>query len=115
MVNKEMKFLDNGDIRYEIVDASARSNIQTINTVLDTKADTSDMSNYYTKSETYNKTEVDNLIESSGGGSGGGGGSGVDTNTTYSLSMANNVITLTGSDNTTSTVTLPIYNGEVTT
>ena len=43
MVNKEMKFLDNGDIRYEIVDASARSNIQTINTVLDTKADTSNV------------------------------------------------------------------------
>ena len=43
MVNKEMKFLDNGDIRYEVVDEAARSNIQTINTVLDTKADTSDM------------------------------------------------------------------------
>ena len=56
MVNKEMKFLDNGDIRYEVVDEAARSNIQTINTVLDTKADTSDMSNYYTKSE------VDSLI-----------------------------------------------------
>lgn len=27
-----------------------------------------DLSNYYTKQETYNKTEVDNLIESSGGG-----------------------------------------------
>ena len=76
MVNKEMKFLDNGDIRYEVVDEAARSNIQTINTVLDTKADTSDMSNYYTKSETYNKTEVDDLIESSGSGSGGGTGDG---------------------------------------
>lgn len=71
MVNKEMKFLDNGDIRYEVVDEAARSNIQTINTVLDTKADTSDISNYYTKSETYSKAEVDNLVELSGGGSGG--------------------------------------------
>lgn len=35
------------------------------------------------------------------------------TNTTYSLSFTDNVITLTGSDNSTSTVTLPIYNGEV--
>ena len=43
MVNKEMKFLDNGDVRYEIVDEAARSNIQTINTVLDTKADTSNV------------------------------------------------------------------------
>lgn len=43
MVNKEMKFLDNGDIRYEVVDEAARSNIQTINTVLDTKADTSNV------------------------------------------------------------------------
>ena len=67
MVNKEMKFLDNGDIRYEVVDETARSNIQTI---------TSDMSNYYTKSETYNKTEVNNLIESSGGQSGDGTGDG---------------------------------------
>lgn len=35
----------------------------------------SDMSDYYTKSETYSKTEVDDLIESSGSGSGGGSGS----------------------------------------
>ena len=35
------------------------------------------------------------------------------TNTTYSLSISNNIITLTGSDNSTSTVTLPVYNGEV--
>lgn len=45
----------------------------------------------------------------------GGGGSGVDTNTTYRLSMASNTITLTGSDSSTSTITLPVYNGEVTT
>ena len=76
MVNKQMKYLKVDDILYEIVDVTARSNIQTINTVLDTKADTSDMSNYYTKSETYNKTEVDDLVESSGGGSGGGLGDG---------------------------------------
>jgi len=43
MVNKEMKFLDNGDIRYEIVDASARNNIQQINMTLDGKADASDV------------------------------------------------------------------------
>lgn len=40
-------------------------------------------------------------------------GSSINTNTTYSLSMTNNVITLTGSDNSTSTITLPIYNGGV--
>lgn len=34
-------------------------------------------------------------------------------NTTYSLSMSSNVITLTGSDSSTSTVTLPVYNGGV--
>lgn len=39
--------------------------------------------------------------------------SGGGANTTYSLSMTNNVITLTGSDNSTSTITLPIYNGGV--
>ena len=44
-----------------------------------------------------------------------GSGSGVDNNTTYSISMSNNVITLTGSDSTTSTITLPVYNGEVST
>jgi len=32
-------------------------------------------------------------------------------NTTYSLSMSGNVITLTGSDGNNSTVTLPVYNG----
>ena len=36
-----------------------------------------------------------------------------DTNTTYSISIASNVITLTGSDSSTSTVTLPVYNGGV--
>ena len=36
-------------------------------------------------------------------------------NTTYSISMSNNVITLTGSDGSTSTVTLPVYNGGVST
>ena len=41
--------------------------------------------------------------------SGGGGGSAV----TYSISISNNVITLTGSDSSTSTVTLPVYNGGV--
>ncbi len=34
-------------------------------------------------------------------------------NTTYAISIANNVITLTGSDSSTSTVTLPVYNGGV--
>ena len=40
-------------------------------------------------------------------------GSSVNANTTYSLSISNNVVTLTGSDNSTSTITLPIYNGTV--
>lgn len=34
-------------------------------------------------------------------------------NTTYTLSMSSNVITLTGSDGNNSTVTLPVYNGSV--
>lgn len=37
-----------------------------------------------------------------------------DTNTTYTISRSNNVITLTGSNGSTSTVTLPVYNGSVT-
>ena len=74
--NNTMSTFTLGGKTFEVKDASARSNIQTINTVLDTKADTSDMSNYYTKSETYSKVEVDNLVESSGGGSGGGTGDG---------------------------------------
>lgn len=39
----------------------------------------------------------------------GGGGTGA----TYGISMSNNVITLTGSDGQTSSVTLPVYNGGV--
>lgn len=35
------------------------------------------------------------------------------TPVTYALSMSGNVITLTGSDGSTSSVTLPIYNGEI--
>lgn len=41
-------------------------------------------------------------------------GSGTDSDTTYGISMSGNVITLTGSDGQTSTVTLPVYNGGVT-
>ena len=41
------------------------------------------------------------------------GGSSTDTNTTYSISMSNNVITLTGSDGVNSTVTLPVYGGGI--
>ena len=37
---------------------------------------TVDLSNYYTKNETYNKTEVNTLIANSGGGGGGGSSSG---------------------------------------
>ena len=37
---------------------------------------TTDLSNYYTKSETYSKTEVDTLVANSGGSSGGGSSSG---------------------------------------
>ena len=35
---------------------------------------TTDLSNYYTKSETYSKTEVDNLVANSGGSGGSSGG-----------------------------------------
>lgn len=42
------------------------------------------------------------------------GGSGTDSDTTYGISMSNNVITLTGSDGQTSSVTLPVYGGAVT-
>lgn len=41
--------------------------------------------------------------------------SGIDTNTTYTLSMSGNVITLTGSNSSTSSITLPVYNGGVST
>ena len=40
---------------------------------------------------------------------GGGGGSAIE----YSLSISGNVITLSGTDGSTSSVTLPIYNGGV--
>lgn len=43
-----------------------------------------------------------------------GGSSSTDTNTTYGVSMSGNVITLTGSDGQTSSVTLPVYSGGVT-
>ena len=61
MVNKEMKFLDNGDIRYEIVDEAARSNIQQINTTLDNKANVSDL------------TALDTRVTALESGSGDGG------------------------------------------
>lgn len=38
----------------------------------------------------------------------------VNTNTTYSISITNNIITLTGSDGNTSAVTLPVYAGGIT-
>ena len=41
-------------------------------------------------------------------------GSIVDTNTTYTISMSGNTITLTGSNNVNTSVTLPVYNGGVT-
>ena len=34
---------------------------------------------------------------------------------TQTISMSNNIITLTGSDGTTSSITLPVYNGSVST
>lgn len=43
-----------------------------------------------------------------------GSSGGADTNTTYGISMSGNVITLTGSDGQTSSVTLPVYSGGVT-
>lgn len=70
--NNTMSTFTIGGKTFEIEDTSARSDIQIINITLDSKADISDMSNYYTKSETYSKSEVNNLIESSGGGSGDG-------------------------------------------
>ena len=45
----------------------------------------------------------------------GNSGSGTDANTTYTLSRSGNVITLTGSDSSTSSITLPVYNGGVST
>lgn len=39
----------------------------------------------------------------------------VTSNTTYTLSISGNVITLTGSEGNPSSVTLPVYNGGVTT
>lgn len=42
------------------------------------------------------------------------GGSGTDSDTTYGISMSGNVITLTGSDGQTTSVTLPVYSGGVT-
>lgn len=41
-------------------------------------------------------------------------GGGTDSDTTYGISMSGNVITLTGSDGQTSSVTLPVYTGGVT-
>lgn len=41
-------------------------------------------------------------------------GGGTDSDTTYGISMTNNVITLTGSDGQTSSITLPVYSGGVT-
>lgn len=43
-----------------------------------------------------------------------GGGSGTDSDTKYGISMTSNVITLTGTDGQTSSVTLPVYTGGVT-
>ena len=49
--NNTMSTFTIGGNTYQVEDTSARSNIQTINTILDTKADTSDMLNYALKSE----------------------------------------------------------------
>ena len=37
-----------------------------------------------------------------------------DTNTTYTISISGNVITLTGSSGAPTSITLPVYNGGVT-
>jgi len=63
--NNIMSTFTIGGKTYEIEDSSARSNIQQI---------TSDMSNYYTKSETYSKSEVDSLISNIDDSSQSGGG-----------------------------------------
>ena len=109
MVNKEMKFLDNGDIRYEVVDEAARTGLAnkitspttsgTEGQVLTIDAngnpkwdDTSDMSNYYTKSE------VDNLISNiDGGGQSSGDNSGL-SNTAKNLLLTILKATVTNSD-----------------
>ena len=89
MVNKEMKFLDNGDIRYEVVDEAARTGLAnkitspttsgTEGQVLTIDAngnpkwdDTSDMSNYYTKSEINEmipENNLTNIVDGSASGS----------------------------------------------
>lgn len=90
MVNKEMKFLDNGDIRYEIVDEAARTGLAnkitspttsgtegqvlTIDANGNPKWDntSSDMSNYYTKSEINEmipENNLTNIVDGSANGS----------------------------------------------
>lgn len=90
MVNKQMKFLDNGDIRYEIVDEAARTGLAnkitspitsgtegqvlTIDANGDPKWDdtSSDMSNYYTKSEINEmipENNLTNIVDGSASGS----------------------------------------------
>ena len=90
MVNKQMKFLDNGDIRYEIVDEAARTGLAskitspitsgTEGQVLTIDANgnpiwdntSSDMSNYYTKSEINEmipENNLTNIVDGSASGS----------------------------------------------
>ena len=77
--------LPNG-VTYEIADNQARNTLQE-------KADIEDL-----------PTKVSDLYNDSGF---------ISTSVVYSLSLLNNVITLTGSDNTVSSITLPVYSGGV--
>ena len=58
----------------------------------------------------YHELNLDWVIEKIKELEEGGGGGG----TTYTLSITNNVITLTGADGTTSSIELPVYDGTVT-
>ena len=62
---------------YEVVDSQARQNIEELRQQVEnidpnTGGGSTDLSNYYTKDETYNKEEVDAKVANAGGGGGGG-------------------------------------------
>ena len=61
---------------------------------------TTDLSNYYTKSETYSKTEVDTLVANSGGSSSGGGTTEPTTPTPEPEPTVTHNVTIESSTNT---------------
>lgn len=99
MANINKIQLPNGT-QYDIEDAVARANI--VNT-LSALSDTAITSPANGQVLTYDSTTSKWINSTASGGTG----------VTYQLSMTNNVITLTGSDSSTSSVTLPVYNGSV--